>query len=410
MKIKFIDAETFICQIIDETALKAISFLENEKYTRETIKDKIFINGVLPSFPGESWNRFFTNCYGISNFKRIPLWTDIVCTGRCHCNCWHCFRSKHKNNEDLELDIIASVMQDAKECGAVIIGVTGGEPMLRNDIVEIINCIPNGTEGQLYTTGININDQFYKKIENSNLTRCVISLDHYNETIVNQRRNYKNAYSDAIRAISILADTPLYVTVTLCLTEELCSETELNKYLEFVCKLRADEIRIILPVPQGNLENKDNKRLYIDAINLLRIFKKNTLFDTELPSILLFCDYESRYCLGCGAGTHILSINNDGNVSPCVALPLSFGNVKETKLKEIYTNMEPFFKTSWPVCYGKQMNGFLVRNGLFKESYPYSVDFSRYIASQCSNGTKQGAFFKALTSTEQVKPVLAYAN
>jgi radical SAM protein with 4Fe4S-binding SPASM domain len=196
----------------------------------------------------------------------------------------------------------------------------------------------------------------------------------------------------------------------LCLTKELCSETELNNYLEFVCKLRADEIRIILPVPQGNLENKDDKRLYIDAIHLLRIFKQNTLLDTGLPSILLFCDYESRYCLGCGAGTHILSINNDGNVSPCVALPLSFGNVKETKLKEIYTKMEPFFKASWPVCYGKRMNSFLEKNDLFKESYPYSVDFSRYIASQCSIGTKQGLFFKALSSAEQGKSAMAYTN
>ena len=63
MKIKFTDTDSFIYQINDETALKAITFLENEKYTRETAKDKIFINGVIPSFPVESWSRFFTNCY-----------------------------------------------------------------------------------------------------------------------------------------------------------------------------------------------------------------------------------------------------------------------------------------------------------------------------------------------------------
>lgn len=318
-------------------------------------------------------------------------------TGKCHCSCWHCFRIKDKR-EDLSFEEIKKCFDELYELGTGTVGITGGEPMLRSDIKDIISIIPDGIEGQLYTTGHNITEEFVDFIKKSNLTRVIISLDHHDTHVACEMRNYNKAFDEAITAIKLLVSKGIYTAVTVCITENLLSAKELEKYFEFVNTLGPDEIRVIMPIPQGNLEGQDVGKLYSNAVKFVKqqkkLYEKNPLY----PSILNFCEFESASYLGCSAGANYLSINNDGLVTPCVAVPLSFGNIRNDSLKNIFNSMEEHFPKSGRICYGKICGRIISREKVDTTVTPIDEKGSRVIANQCRKSTRRAAFFECFNT------------
>ncbi len=373
--------------------LQAGSF--TSKYTLDDSTGRIFTNSLFPSFPGKSWDRFFAGVGGIAQGERIPLWLDIVTTGRCHCNCWHCFRSKYTNTSDLSLDVIEKLIHDAYALGTVMLGLTGGEPMLHRDLLDIIRLVPEGMEILLYTTGHLMDESFIRKAEETQVTRCIISLDHFDAEAVKKRRQHVGAFDEAVNTLKLLGKSRIFTSVALCITEDLCTEDAFNRYLDLVCSLEVNEVRVILPVPQGRLQGESHKRLYGEARRMVRKIKEQTAGDESVPSIMLFSDFESSACLGCGAGFHYISINNDGQVTPCVAVPLAFGNIHDSSLGEIYsTVMGCYFKSAGTTCFGRRVNRMIGRQGSVPESYPYPVEYSKALASGCIVDGGQGSFFR----------------
>lgn len=375
----------------------------DEKYTYSPSEKCYYINSFFPSFPSLAWSRMvetFTNI--TQNNWRLPAQADLVVTGRCHCNCWHCFRAKH-NNEDLDLETIRSCLNQLYEMGTSTIGITGGEPMLRDDIVDIIMSIPDGIQGQLYTTGHLIDDNFAKILKKSNITRCIISLDHYDKKVTCEMRHYEKAFDEALNAIKALNRSNIYTSVTVCITDKLLEKEALSNYFEFVKSLAVSEIRIVMPIPQGKLEGKDFSRLYSDAVRYIKQFKKENAMNVNTPAVVNFCELESGNYLGCSAGAHYISINNDGNVTPCVALPLSFGNVKNEPIKTIFDNMGEYFPHSGRVCFGKISGRVLKSDNIDTAITPLPIDVSKKVAAKCWISNERAAFFKCLSdeSTKQ---------
>lgn len=377
------------------TAEKLVSFFEkqNEKYTYDKESGKFYISSFFPSFPGGAWDRMVDGVSKISNYnKRVPIQADIVVTGKCHCKCWHCFRSKY-NKEDLSLNKIKEVMVSLDSMGTSVIGITGGEPMLREDILEIIKSIPKSIEGHLYTTGYGIDEEFASNLKRTNITRCIISLDHFNEEIVCKLRNNQNAYKDVIKAIKSLKQNNIYTAVTVCINENLSATDELEKYFQFVSNLGVDEIRIVMQIPQGKLENKNVGKIYADNIETVKSFKKKYNMQEGCPTIVNFCEIESSNYFGCNAGANYIAINNDGAVSPCVAVPLSFGNIYKDKLEDIYNSMGDYFLESSRVCYGISSSRIMSIDKIDTTSSPLSLENSKKIAQKCTMATGKGELF-----------------
>lgn len=372
-----------------------VEFLKEkaDKYTYNMEEEKYYINSFFPTIPSTAWSRMVK---GISEIvtcnKRVPFQADIVVTGKCHCHCWHCFRSKYAQ-DDLSFEVIRDCINNLYKMGTVTVGITGGEPMLRNDIIDIIKLIPDGMEGQLYTTGYGIDEEMAIKIKDTNLTRCIISLDHYEENVVCQLRHNPNAFKDALKAIKALTAQNIYTSVTVCVTEELLRNGSLRNYFEFVGGLDVQEIRVIMQIPQGNLERKGVGRIYAEAIGLVKSLKAEYSLKKEFPVIVNFCEFESADYIGCGAGSNYISVNNDGMVTPCVAVPLSFGNVYDETLESIYNRMGECFPKSDCVCYGIASSRLISKAEIDTSATPLPVDISFEIAKKCRTSTERAAMF-----------------
>ncbi|MBO4911468.1 MAG: SPASM domain-containing protein [Butyrivibrio sp.] len=138
--------------------------------------------------------------------------------------------------------------------------------------------------------------------------------------------------------------------------------------------------------------------LYIDAIRFVKNIKKEYANKAEYPQITNFCEFESASYMGCAAGANYISINNDGLVTPCVAVPLSFGNIRENRLKEIFNDMGKYFPRSGKVCYGKTSGKIIQKKKINTDITPISERQSKEVASECIKSESRAAIFDCFVS------------
>ncbi len=138
------------------------------------------------------------SCGLCNNHKSHTALLNIVLTNRCDLACWYCFFYAKRAGYVYEptLEQIRSMVRRAKNMkpiGCNAVQLTGGEPTLRDDIIEIIKMIKEeGYEHiQLNTNGIRLarEDDFALKIREAGVNTVYLSFDG-----VDEKTNPKNHY------------------------------------------------------------------------------------------------------------------------------------------------------------------------------------------------------------------------
>lgn len=99
-----------------------------------------------------------------------PLLVNLLVTNRCNLRCWYCFMNAGRAGfvYDPPLEELKKMMLMAKKAGAMAIQITGGEPTVREDILEILKFArENFVHVQLNTNGIKIAEdlEFARKLK-----------------------------------------------------------------------------------------------------------------------------------------------------------------------------------------------------------------------------------------------------
>ncbi len=133
------------------------------------IKDKIYTNTFTPYFPSLAYDRFLKGVVSITSKKPLPIITNFAITPKCPCNCWHCSFSDRSKKDILSLDQLKKAIAGAQDLGASVIGLTGGEPLLRNDLEEIIASIDRRSMPVMFTTGYKLTKERVKNLKKQGL-------------------------------------------------------------------------------------------------------------------------------------------------------------------------------------------------------------------------------------------------
>lgn len=111
------------------------------------------------------------------------------CTLTCNAKCKHCGSSAEKKKYDGELtteEIKAALKQVADDMDAtkILINVTGGEPLVRKDLCEVMEYATNelGFRWGMTTNGILLNDENIEKLKKANMETISISIDGLEQT------------------------------------------------------------------------------------------------------------------------------------------------------------------------------------------------------------------------------------
>ncbi len=101
----------------------------------------------------------------------------ISLTQSCNLNCIYCHAEGEKNPEqELSAEQIAEILRVAQSFGIRSVKFTGGEPLMRPDLAQIIRSVPPGMEASLTTNGTLLADRA-QELKDAGLNRVNISLD-----------------------------------------------------------------------------------------------------------------------------------------------------------------------------------------------------------------------------------------
>jgi MoaA/NifB/PqqE/SkfB family radical SAM enzyme len=129
---------------------------------------------------------------------------------------------------------LKTAISEVQDMGSSVIGLTGGEPLLRNDLEDIIPCIDNRSMLIIFTTGYKLTRERVRRLKEAGLDIPVISLDHYKAEIHDKGRRRQGMFEYALNAIRMFQEEEFYVAVSFyedfpCLTLEAAEYLALMK-------------------------------------------------------------------------------------------------------------------------------------------------------------------------------------
>lgn len=275
--------------------------------------------------------------------RTAPLSTYLAVTERCTYMCSHCSARFGKHERDLSTDQWIGIFKAVQDLGTACIGITGGEPLLRDDIEQMLEAIDDRSMTILFTNGKDLTPERARSLKRSGLFILAVSLDSSHEDKHNEIRGDDHAFQNALRAIRHSREAGLYTIVQSVVQKNELTREDLFGLFRLVKSHGAHEIRLHQPARAGNLLSSDatDGVLFSDA-------DRQKLFDLQfeanrkffgMPKVSSFPYTEGPDKFGCGAGIMHSYVTSRGEMTPCDFIPVSFGNILTEDIRTIYTRM-----------------------------------------------------------------------
>ncbi len=324
------------------------------KLTR--LNDRIYSNTFTPYYPSAAYDRFVDGLRSIIRGRPWPVVTNFAVTARCPCNCWHCSFADRSLRDKLTLADMRSAIARVQELGTSVIGLTGGEPLLRDDLTDIIAAIDERSMSLLFTTGFELTRQRVKDFKAAGLGIPVISLDHYDPDIHDRGRNRKGMHATALKAIELFQKEGFYVAVSFVPDRKLMNEPdEVYRVIEFFKSLGINDMRLTSPILAGKLTAHPELLLSKKHVKTILEVQRFCTRTPGYPGVFAYDFFESEHFYGCGAGYNYMFIDSLGNVCPCDFTMLSLGNMRERPLADIWEETSRAFSKPGCTCYANRI-------------------------------------------------------
>lgn len=300
-----------------------------------------------PPIGGPGYGRHLQGLRRIGRGEWVPLLVDLSVTDRCPYTCRRC-SNVAGGSQDPSLADLLRLVDQLQKAGTTRVAFTGGEPLLREDLVSLVEACGETLSPLLYTSGYGLDAERARELRRAGLTAAFISLDHFLAEEHDYIRGRPGAFSAALDAIRACQEAGIYTATQAVVEPSLLAAGVLERYLEFCQRLGVDEVRLLEPVPVEN----GSPVACLDAEARKRLAKLHlqAAHDRSLPKISSMSWVEGPECLGCQAGFSFLYVSAQGEVFPCDFLPLSFGNVHQLGLAEIHRRFARCLKHPAPTC------------------------------------------------------------
>ncbi len=273
-------------------------------------------------------------------------------TWECHLRCKHCYRDAGaKRPDELSTGEGKKLIEEIARAQFKILIFSGGEPLLREDIFELVAHARHvGLHPVLGTTGTTITAEVARELRAAGAQRVGISLDSAGASLHDEFRRVPGAFEDAIRGIEACRTAGLPFQVHTTVVEQ--NYAELEKITDLAVELGAQAHHVFFLVPTGRAQTMEDEALREKQYERLlhRILKKQKRVDLELkptcaPQFMRIArqmELPVRFTRGCLAGTAYCCVLPNGVVHPCPYLPLQVGDVRQVPFDRIWEEAEVF--------------------------------------------------------------------
>lgn len=288
-------------------------------------------------------------------------------TRQCNLRCVHCRASAQEGPYPGELSTQEAfqVLGDIASFARPVVILTGGEPLLREDILDIARRGTDlGLRMVMAPNGTLLTPQRAKEMRDAGIQRISISVDGASEETHDAFRMVEGAYDGAMRGIRAAKEVGLPFQINTTVTQR--NMQELPKLLDLSVRLGAVAHHIFLLVPTGRgkemseeaispedyerilhwfYDQRDRVSMQLKATcapHYYRILRQRAKQEGKTVSPQHYgLDATTRGCLG---GSSFCFISHVGDVQPCGYLEISCGNVRQKPLSVTWETSEVFHR------------------------------------------------------------------
>lgn len=296
--------------------------------------------------------------------KPIPFSVVFALTYHCQCNCIHCSVGDCiKCSDELSDQEVKSVIDFIDNWGPVKITFFGGEPLLRDHLVEFVNYTSKkGIRVSLDTNGLLLNEKLIVNLKKSGIANINISLDSSSEFLHDALRKKQGCFQSAVRGIQLCVKYKIPCLISTYASKRSIRENDLKKIIELAKKIGASGVKILFPILSGKWREADEEKLKFAEEEYVKSF-----LDPLFVYIEDALEMVKKNGKGCSAlERNLVYISPYGDIQPCPAIPITFGNIREANIKNIVERMSKhiFFKR-YKSCSTCLMNDNNFRNAYF---------------------------------------------
>ncbi|MBI5191150.1 MAG: radical SAM protein [Nitrospirae bacterium] len=315
----------------------------------------IDIHHLAPPVGSRAFGRYLNSLKRVSHGERVPVMAHISLTDRCDCGCERCSNIPSGRVEPT-FEMVGRLLAELKDAGTACVAFTGGEPLLRDDLVDIVGLCGEEVCTTLFTTGIGLDAGRASQLAGAGLCRAFVSLDHFDRESHDNTRHRPGTFDDAVRAMGLFKKYGVHTAAQAVASEELLSEGVWERYVSFCGSIGVDEILLLDPMPvrtgSKTRELPEHTKMRLRDPGLGQSIKGAPVRISTMTRL------EGPDYLGCQAGYTFIYINAGGDVYPCDFLPVSFGNVYAEGLGEVLDSLSANIEAPSRHCLASHMNGF----------------------------------------------------
>lgn len=326
-----------------------------------------FIFGVRVFFKYPS----LRNCAKITKFlfkryllrKPVPFSVVFSVTYKCQCNCIHCSINDYKNEDDeLSIDEIKRAIDFIDNWGPVKIIFFGGEPLLRRDIIQLVDYVAKkGIRVSIDTNCLLLDEDMIAQLKNARISNINISIDSCRGDIHDVLRQKKGSFRSAINGLNLCVQYKIPCLISTYASKRAIVEGDLEGIIKLAKVIGVSGVKILFPILSGKWRTSEQQKLSTEEESHVRSLLNPSFVYIE--DALAMVGNNGK---GCSAmERNLIYISPYGDVQPCPAIPITFGNIRKESLEKIIKTMEgSAFFNKYGSCETCLMN-----ESIFRESY-----------------------------------------
>jgi AdoMet-dependent heme synthase len=282
-------------------------------------------------------------------------------TERCNLKCRHCYQI---GNRTAELDfrqvqkVLAEVTDllriwgDAYEIAfSSSFNITGGEPLLREDLFLIIDEVGRrGFDSYLLTNGLLIDAEAARRLSTAGVKGVQVSIEGPED--VHESIRGKGSFSAALRGARNLLDAGLVVTLNVTLS--VVNAHVIKDLVTIAASEGVQRLGFSRLVPYGRgtellgmMLDRERVREVYEEIFSMEVegleFVTGDPVASQLPRFEKSEEQNDRGDVplgGCSAGISGLTFLPDGSIVPCRRMPIPIGKLLKDPLREVWATSD----------------------------------------------------------------------
>ncbi len=289
----------------------------------------------------------------VPNLAGMPLWLLAELTYRCPLQCPYCSNPIEiaEYKKELDTEDWLKVLRDARKMGALQLGLSGGEPLVRKDLETIVKESADlGYYSNLITSGVGMDEDRVVALKEAGLDHIQLSFQASNQEL-NDFLGGTSSFAHKLEMAHAVKANGYPMVLNIVIHRQNIDQIE--DILKMTAELKADYVELASTQYYGwsalNLDSLLPSREQLGrAERIVHLYQDK--FKDKMKILYVVPDYYETRPKACmnGWGSVFLTIAPDGRALPCHAaatIPeLVFPNVKTHSIRQIWEDSEAFNK------------------------------------------------------------------